>query len=291
MGFWETKEKGRGAYKQAKKAAKGYITEPGTRMGVGGEAFDIGDTWTSIYDKEGRRAQQREAPGMQAAQVGPGARIAGGGWGAGQEQLGNLMWQRAMGQGPSIAEMQMGRGMDRAVAAQLAMAAGAPASQRAAAQRTAASNIGGIQQDIVGQGAMLRAQEQLAAQEGYGRLATGARGQDIQLGTAQAGLEQQAMLQQAGFQQQAGQANLQAQIQMQGMNDALTQYYMQMGFNRDVAMQQAAAQMETLMAQNYATAMGSHRQITPGPGAQILGGAMQAGGAMGAAAISRGGKK
>jgi hypothetical protein len=126
------------------------------------------------------------------------------------------------GQTPSIAQQQMQQGLQSAIAGQRSMAASASPLARAAMERAAANNVAGLQQGMVSQGAMLRAQEQDAARQGMAGLA-GTMGQ-----------------------QSLGQ---------QGMNDSMVQFYMNQGFSRDQAQQQALAQMEQIKSNNAATSM------------------------------------
>lgn len=175
---------------------------PGS-MGVNAESFQIGDQWTSQFDQMAQQAANRQI----------GAGIAGQ-----QQTLADLLYQGAIGQGPSAAQALMQRGMDQAIAGQRAMAASGPASTAAFAQRQAAQNIGGIQQGVAGQMAALRAQEQQQAQGQLGQVLGGMRGQDIQ---------------------------------SQAINDALMQNLMAQGYSRDQAQQMAFAQMEQMRANNW----------------------------------------
>lgn len=247
-------------------------------------AFQIGDRWTGQLDQMGRDAQRRKAAQARAAQLGPAAQLSGEqqDWRGRQSALADALQRQAAGEGPSAAGMQLQRGLEAARKQQLAQAAASSGANRALAQRTAAQNIGTMSQDASAQAAMLRAQEQQAAQQQLGQLTGQARAQDIGVAGQDANLQQQAMLQQGAFNQQTNMANLQAQMQQQGMNDAMTQYYMSQGFTRDQAQQQAAAQQQMLEAQNYQAqlgalsgAYGSDKQMQ----GQMLGGLFSAGGA------------
>ncbi|MCA1824411.1 MAG: tail fiber domain-containing protein [Frankia sp.] len=138
--------------------------------------------------------------------------------------------------GPSAAEMQFQRNLDKSIAAQHAQAANARGTGRVSANLQAGYNIGELSQDAAAQSAMLRAQEQ---QQARGQLLAGlesTRGQDISVETANANLKtavsqfnagqiNQTQLAQAQLQQQAAMHNqdlqaqknaLQAQIDLQG---------------------------------------------------------------------------
>jgi hypothetical protein len=122
--------------------------------------------------------------------------------------------------GPSAAEMQFQRNLDKSIAAQHAMAANARGTGRVTANLQAGYNVGELSQDANAQSAMLRAQEQ---QQARAQLLSGlesTRGQDLTV----AGLQQQvnianANLETATSQFNAGQINAaqlqQAQLQQQ----------------------------------------------------------------------------
>lgn len=124
------------------------------------------------------------------------------------------------GTAPSVAELQMQRGLERAIATQRGLAAGARGNSLVGAAQEAARNTAEIQQRAVGDRALLRAQEQAAARGELINAAQGLRGQDITLGTTNATLAQQAALQNAQLGTQvstfnAGQGNEQARLQAQ----------------------------------------------------------------------------
>ena len=116
-----------------------------------------------------------------------------------QMALINQLQNQASGLGPSLAQAQLQQATDRNM--QQAMALGV--SQRGAGQGAALHNIAnqraGIGQQMAGDSAMLRLQEQLQARQMLGGLLGGMRGQDI--GNMQFGLGNQASLgmQQAGL--------------------------------------------------------------------------------------------
>jgi hypothetical protein len=143
--------------------------------------------------------------------------------------LGKTFEDMIAGRGPSVAEQQMRMGQDAAIkaaAAQTGLAAsrggGYGGLARGLAQTTAQTS-----QDVAGQAALLRAQEQQAAMQNYGGLLSGMRGQDLQ-GT-QLGLQAEqlsAQDQQAkdsiraqlmGLGLSAAQAEVQAQMQLEQM--------------------------------------------------------------------------
>lgn len=137
-----------------------------------------------------------------------------------QLALASSLEAQAAGQGPSLAEAQLKRGGEQAIAAQAAMAASARGGNPILAQRQAAQQTAATQQDLAGRAAELRIQEQTAARQALGGVLEGARGQDIGVATSQAQLGQQAELSnvdaqrqralaQAQLDQEAGKVNVQ----------------------------------------------------------------------------------
>lgn len=162
-------------------------------------------------------------------------------------QLGlvGALQRRASGQAPSVAELQLRRGMDDAIAAQMATAASARGISPGLAQRLAADGIAQVQSRTNMDAALLRAGEQARAEEALGGVLSGARGQDI--GVAEAG--QRTDLANAGFLQSSILANQQAELANREQMDRATQAYIAMGMSREEAQQRALADMQALKAQ------------------------------------------
>lgn len=157
-----------------------------------------------------------------------------------QQEQADLMRRRALGQEPSIAQMQAARDMQRAQAAQSSQAAGARgAAGLALAQQNAASNIANSQSAISSQAQINAAQERYqAGQAAYGAY-SGIRAGDL-----------------ASQQQQAQQAQYNAQLahQQRLAND---QYSLGMtGYENQVRQAQLNADMnqQQLMANSYSQA-------------------------------------
>lgn len=74
------------------------------------------------------------------------------------------------GQGPSLAQAQLQQGTDQNIAQQMAMAASARGGSLGMAQRQAAMNAAGVQQQMAGQSGILRLQEQQQAQQQLAQL-------------------------------------------------------------------------------------------------------------------------
>lgn len=111
--------------------------------------------------------------------------------------------------GPSAAEMQFQRNLDKSIAAQRAQAAGANGTGRVSANLQAGYNIGELSQDANAQSAMLRAQEQQQARAQLLAGLSDTRGQDINI----AGMQQQ------NNQFNAGQSNAAQVTQAQMQTD------------------------------------------------------------------------
>lgn len=171
--------------------------------------------------------------------------------GAQQSALGGLLWQRASGQGgPSVAELQMRRGLDSQIASQRAQAASARGMSPGMAQRLASQGIANAQQATNADAAMLRSNEQMQAQGALGGLLAQQRGQD--LGAAQMGM--QASQFNAGLQQQSNLANQSAELQNRAQMDAAFSQYLGMGMSREEAQQRALADYERIMAEQQMSA-------------------------------------
>jgi hypothetical protein len=244
----------------------------------------------------------RQNQTMQAARLGPAAQMGAAQIGTDQQalwrqrQLGLAMQlgAAAEGRGPSVAQDQLKMATDRSMRQQLGLALGARGGNQAAAMKQAQMQQAMIGQEAAAQSAVLRAQEQQAAQASLGQLLAGARGADIGLATTQAGLQQQAAmqnqdalnqfgLQQGQFGQQANAMNLQVGVDQQRQKDAMIATYMQMGMTLDEAQRNADIQQNqfraSLLAQQEAARHGVGLQ-SAAQGMQLAGGLASAGGAV-----------
>lgn len=156
-----------------------------------------------------------------------------------QGSLAALLQQRAMGTGgPSAAELQMQRGLDSNMSQAMSMAASQRGQNAGGGMRAMMQQRAQLGQQGIADAGVLRAQEQMGAQNSLGQLLTGMRGQDIGMATGQAQLDQS-----------TNQSNLAAKMQQKQMNDQMTQYYMTQGMTLAQAQQQAAMDMERLRVQ------------------------------------------
>lgn len=147
-----------------------------------------------------------------------------GGFMRGQEQLAGYLGQRAMGAGgPSAAELQLQQGLGRAQQGAMGLASSVAGTSPALAMRRAMQAQSAMAAQTQQQASVLRAQEQLAAQQALGNLLGQARGQSLQEG-------------QFGYGQMAGQmeADRAARMAMEGMYANQNQAFQQMLMNQSI---------------------------------------------------------
>ena len=144
-------------------------------------------------------------------------------WADRQGGMADELQRRMMGQGPSVAQLQLQQGQQAALQQARAMAASNPSANPAQAMRMQQQAAENINTQTNQQAAMLRANEMQQAAGLLAGTVAGARGQDIGLATSQAGLRQgaglqtqaleaQGAMQRAGFQQQTNLANQEAEL-------------------------------------------------------------------------------
>jgi hypothetical protein len=124
-----------------------------------------------------------------------------------QMTLADHLAAQANGQGPSLAQMQLQRGLDQNIATQMAMAASQRGAGGAGALRALGYQQGQARQQMAGDAATLQLNEQMQAQNQLGALLAGARGQD----------------------QQMSLADQQSRLGTMGLNDAQNRFYTQTG--------------------------------------------------------------
>ncbi len=124
----------------------------------------------------------------------------GGPFRAGQERLAGRLERMGTGQ-DSYSKEQLRQSMGRLQSQQMSMAAGAPSSQNALAQRLAMRNASRIGGGLAGEQALAGIQERNAANMALGGMLGQARGQDTQayLGGTELGLRAAGMQQQGGM--------------------------------------------------------------------------------------------
>lgn len=181
-----------------------------------------------------------------------------------QAKLAAQLAQQASGQGPSIAENQLRAAQEQNIAAQYAAANSARGGYNAAVTRQAMQQGAEVQGQLAQQAAILRLQEQQAAQGMLGQVAGQARATDLEAANAQAQLQQQANLAgyQGAIQQSLGQGqmdqaaaikNAELAMQTQQTNAQIQQQFAQlqaqyaaMGLDAQKANQMAAMQVQQL---------------------------------------------
>lgn len=200
------------------------------------------------YGQRGELARQLGERGAPTAQnVGPEGQNS-----RQQSQLMDLLMQRAQGQGPSISDMQMQRGLDQGMAQQQALAS-TGRGNAALAGRQASQNASGMAQNMAGQAAMGRLAETQGAQQLAAGALQGARGQDQQY---------------AQMTQQGNQFNVNAGLQQTQMNDMARQSMLQQQLQ---ALQMAQGGREAYQDARTQRFMGLTQ--TPTTGEQLMGGA------------------
>ncbi len=162
---------------------------------------------------------------------------------------------RAMGRGgPSVAELQLKQGQDRAISQQAALAASGGQMDYAQARRQAMLGAADISQKTAADAGILRANEQIAAQNTFGGMASSQQGADL---NARGQTMNQAL---ARSQFLSGQSLSNAQFQAQQERDAVSsrvgqmQFGAQFGLSQEQAMAQSMAQQRqfnTQMGSNY----------------------------------------
>lgn len=127
---------------------------------LGGPLGDFGDMYAGIPDYEPTDPFKFPKPPREDEELARELAARGE-----QTKLNAAITDRAMGRGgPSVAELQQRAGVQQASSAAMGLAASARGSNRALAQRGAQSAQANIAADAASKGAMLRAQEQIAAQ-------------------------------------------------------------------------------------------------------------------------------
>lgn len=109
-----------------------------------------------------------------------------------QGALATMLEEQAAGQGPSIAQQQLQRGTEAAMAQAAALGRSQAGQGAGLQQRNIAQQQAQIGQQAASDSAMVRMQEQLQARSALGNILQGARGQDIQSATERARLQQEA---------------------------------------------------------------------------------------------------
>ena len=160
-----------------------------------------------------------------------------------QDQALGLQRDAALGNAPSVAQMQMQAGQDQAMRGQEAMRASARgASGVAMADYGAAANIAATQQQTTQQMGTLRAQEMAQARDAYMQGATGMRGMDYSAAQQAAGMAQF----QTEQQMRQRQMNDQRELGMYGAAEGVRSLQMQGNLQQQSAMMNAYLENQRL---------------------------------------------
>jgi hypothetical protein len=130
-----------------------------------------------------------------------------------QGTLAQMLADQAAGRGPSVAQQQLQQGTDKNIATQMAMAATMRGANQAGALRQLGYQQAGARQQMAGDAATLRLNEQNQAQNQLGQLLAGMRGADEQQARFYGQTSNDLLAQQLA----ARQAREQAAIQYEGM--------------------------------------------------------------------------
>lgn len=159
-----------------------------------------------------------------------------------QTGLADMLYQQAMGAGPSAAQAQLQAGNDAAINAQMSMAR---SSNNPNAMRQAQNNAAMLGQQSANAAAQLRAQEMQAGRQLYGQQLQDVRGQDLQNNQFNAQLKQQNQ-----------QFNAQLTQQNKQFTENAVQGYLQQGLSIAEANRQAQIDLQkTLYAQQTGNEM------------------------------------
>lgn len=175
-------------------------------------------------------ALQRNLPSQQAALQGMAAQ--GAGAARMTAESAEMMRQAALGQAPSAAQLQQKQAFEQAVAAQMAAQAGRGYDPAAMRQAQVAGQQ--LQAQQAQQGAILAAQEQQAARAQYAQTAQGAQ---------QLGLQMQEL------QLRAASGDVNAQLQLAGMQSDLAKAQAGLTTQTNIAGAQIGSQEATAQAQ------------------------------------------
>lgn len=145
----------------------------------------------------------------------------------GQQTLASALQGQLAGEGPTVAGLQLQKGLEDSLNNQLAFAASQRGGPVGATQRNLARNLMATDQAANMDAAMLRAGEQQQAATTLGSVLSGARGQDLDTASQ----------------------NAQLDLQQQQTENQLIQQYVQMGLSLDQAAFQARQDAEKLRVQ------------------------------------------
>lgn len=186
-------------------------TVPGAMLGAGvGGLLDPGPSWNP------GGVQQDWSAAIQARMNALAAREQ-------QNQLAQMLLARAKGQTPSLAELQLNQGTQKNIAAAQSLAGSATGGM--VSKNLAQMQAQQAQQNAISQGsadtALLRLQEQQAAEQQLASLWNQQRAQDLQSMDIEAGMQQQSGALQAGLLGQRSQLEAEREKSKSGLTGGL----------------------------------------------------------------------
>lgn len=184
-----------------------------------------------------------------------------------QQQLIGQMQQRVLGQAPSVAELQMNRGMDMARQALASQAASQRGVSGGLAQRQLGRATAGTMQEQAAQGGLLRAQEQQQAEQSLAGLLGQTRGQDQALMAQANQLAQQYMAMGMG----ADQAQFLANMKLEELRQGARQGQAQVGAQQQAALLGGLASIGAAAAMPAAVASDENLKMNIKDGAKDVG--------------------
>lgn len=205
-----------------------------------------------LVQKRQRAVSARQAPEMQAADIGGAAQIDTGA----QEEfrqrqiaLADQLAAQARGEGPSLASMQLQEGRDANIAQAMALAASQRGQTAGQGLRQIAEQATQATSQAAADAARARVAEQLAAREQLAGVAQTGRAADIGLATDQAALEQEEAIRQAELAQSAAGSNLESALETQRLKDAMSQFHTGAELGLGLEEREAARDLERLKAE------------------------------------------
>lgn len=214
-------------------------------MGKGPESMGPGKINTGAFqdpalEQNKKLLEEQRKRQLEQAQAGYGGQQLAG---QQQQQLIGQMQQRVLGQAPSVAELQMNRGMDMARQALASQAASQRGVSGGLAQRQLGRATAGTMQEQAAQGGLLRAQEQQQAEQSLAGLLGQTRGQDQALMAQANQLAQQYM----AMGMSADQAQFLANMKLEELKQGARTTQAQVGAQQQAALLQGGATIGAAM--------------------------------------------
>ena len=177
-----------------------------------------------------------------------------------QDQLASMLYNRANGQGPSVADTAAKQTLQRGMGQQQAMAASARPGNSAMSARQASQQGSNMAGSVAGEAALGRAQESMTAANSLGNVLASARGQDERVN-----------INNANMRQGASQANADAYLRNQAQNNQFAGTMRAQQVQLMGQQQAGHAAYNAQIGQRYNTLMGSDTDDGSKGGLGIIG--------------------